>query len=72
MLLWMRFVDICLGDFLHHKVGVDLYVLHQLAVVDSPCPGDGEDADRWFCVDEGVHAVRDISEGELVGCLGVG
>lgn len=69
MLLRVRLLDIALGNLLHHEVTINNNILSQLAASDAPLAGDGEDANRGLSVDEGVDTIRDISEGELVGCL---
>lgn len=65
----MRLLDVALGNLLHHEIGINVDFLAQLAVGNTPLAADGQDADGGFGVDEGVDAVRDVGEGEFVGCL---
>lgn len=69
VLLWVRLLNIALSNLLHHKVGIDVDFLAELAVGNAPLAADGEDANRGFGVDEGVDALGDVGEGELVGSL---
>lgn len=69
MLLRVRLLNITLGNLLHHKVSIDNNILRQLAAVDTPLASDGQDTNGRLCVDEGVDAVGDVGEGELVCCL---
>ena len=70
MLLRVSLLNIALGNLLHHEVAVNDHVLSELAAADAPLAGDSQDADRRLSVDEGVDAVGDVGEGELVCCLG--
>lgn len=71
MLFRMRLVYICLCDFLHHEIRVNLDFFAQLAARDTPLSRDGEHADGRLGVDERVDALSDVGESELVCCLNI-
>jgi hypothetical protein len=56
MLIRMRLLNIALGHLLHHKVGIDIDLLTQLAVRNAPLSRDGKHADRGLSVDEGIDS----------------
>jgi hypothetical protein len=69
VLLGVRLFNISLGNLLHHEVAINDHIFSELAAGDTPFARDGQDADRRLSVDEGVDAVGDVCEGELVCCL---
>ena len=69
MLLRVRLLNIVLNNLLHHKVGIYVDFLAELSVRNAPRAADVEDANGGFGVDEGVNALRDVGQGELVGLL---
>jgi hypothetical protein len=69
MLLRVGLLNIALSNLLHHKVGIDVNLLAELAIRNAPLAGDSKDADGRLSVDEGVDALGDVGEGELVSGL---
>ena len=69
MLLGVRLLDIPLSHLLHHEVAIDDHILRQHTALHPPLARDGEGADGRLSVDEGVDAVGDVGQRQLVGCL---
>jgi len=70
VLLRVGLLNVVLSNLFHHEVGVNVNLLAELAASHTPLAADGEDTNGGFGVDEGVDALGDVGEGELVGCLG--
>jgi hypothetical protein len=66
MLIRVCLLNVRLSNLLHHKVGIDINFLAQLSTSNAPLSRDGKHADRRLSVDEGVNALGDVGEGELV------
>ena len=69
MLLRVRLLNIPLRHLLHHKVPINDHILRQHGALHPPLSSDGESADGRLGVDEGVDAVGDVGQRQLVGCL---
>lgn len=69
MLLRVRLLDIPLRHLLHHEVSVNDHVLGQHTALHPPLARDSEGADGRLSVDEGIDAVGDVGQRQLVGCL---
>ena len=69
MLLRVRLLNIPLRHLLHHKVPINDHILRQHGALHPPLSSDGQDADGRLGVDEGVDAVGDVGQRQLVGCL---
>ena len=69
MLCRMRLLHITLRNLLHHEIRINVDLLAQLAIGDTPLAADSQYADGGLGVDKGVDAVGDVGEGEFVCCL---
>ena len=69
VLLRVRLLNIVLSHLLHHEVAINDHILRQHAALHPPLACDGEGADGRLGVDEGVDAVGDVGQRQLVGCL---
>lgn len=69
VLLRVSLLNIALSNLLHHKVGVDVNLLAELAVGNAPLAADGEDTDWGLSVDKRVDTLGDVGESQLVGSL---
>lgn len=69
MLLRVSLLNVALSNLLHHKVGVDVNLLTELAVGNAPLAADGEDTDWGLSVDKRVDTLGDVGESQLVGSL---
>lgn len=69
VLLRVSLLNVALSNLLHHKVGVDVNLLAELAVGNAPLAADGEDTDWGLSVDKRVDTLGDVGESQLVGSL---
>lgn len=69
VLLRVGLLNIALSNLLHHEVSINDNILSELATANTPLACNSQDANRRLSVDEGVDAVGDVGEGELVCCL---
>ena len=65
----MRLLNVTLRNLLHHEIRINVDLLAQLAIGDTPLAADSQYADGGLGVDEGVDAFGDVGEGEFVCCL---
>lgn len=66
MLLRMRLLNITLRHLLHHEIRIDIHILRQQPIRNTPLPSNSQRTDRWLRVNQGVDASGHVGECEFV------
>lgn len=69
VLLGVCLLNVALRNLLHHEVAIDDHILGELSADNTPLASNCQDANGRLSIDEGVDAVGDVGEGQLVCCL---